>query len=293
MVKDKKAAFWRDLNFDTSRYGDISSLYCSFILFAADRTEAPLPVAGILEVAMALIAKAHELPWTLEAEVLAPQWLLARCLLPKETDGSKIRVVSQFKSAGIDQARTFAELFGKWMFARHGHRKRVNVVSAESRFTKSFWFQLILAKRLADKVRSQCPGFQLWLGGGYELFQRALERVGEAEKAKVDESAGHNGQSRNVNCAATTIIARSAQPDFGELSPLWKWTWPGRKSILDFSCRMLEASSIDEEYESIVSGLPARPKDLKLPSKGEEAEAELLGDSLIAEWNACKESGKV
>jgi len=278
--KDKKVAFQRDLNYDTAKYADMPSIYASFIVFAADRTNAMLPVAGITEVLLALINSAHELPWCLETQVTAPQWLLARCLLSREADGNRIRVVSQFRAAGMDTAQTFAEFLARWMLARSGRRMRHKFVAESSRFKPSFWMQLLLAQGIAEKVRSQFPDFKLWCDGGCDLLQRALVRVGEQEK--VSDLASENKGSRNTNWAATTRIARSSQPDFGELSPLWKWTWPDRKSILDFSCRLLESPRIDEEFVRIASGLPTKPHNLKI-SSSHAREAELLGDALVAE----------
>lgn len=272
VAEDKKTCFEEMLNFDVSNFESLSGFYAAYIAYSAYTTNSMIPVAGILEVMYCLIQQGHTLPFTLHREPPAPQWCAARFLKPAEVDGRCLRVVSQFRGAEMDSAPSFAVFFSRWMVSRSSKRLRRNLVSG--RCNKAFWLQLEAAKRVAEEVRRECPDFNLWPDSKSEFFQCALERMAKTVKAE------------DVEYRIEQDTAKKGQEDFGELSPLWKFTRVNFKMFLDFTCRLLESPvGIAEEYVKISSGLD--PLEVRPP---EILYSRLFKEALIAEWLArhCK-----
>jgi len=241
--KFKDVQFKELLNYDVEEFESLPSLYAAYIAYSAKEQPATLiPVAGILEVITALLENQHEMPFELTCQPPKPQWVTARLLQPHETDFGYVRVASQWRAAGCDSAQTFAGLWSKWMFARCGRRERNLIVSG--RCAPDFALQLECAKHLADEVLEQCPGFELWSENSSEFLQQVLERM-----ALHVESEDEHYQM----CAK---LAKAGQPDFKQMSPLWKFGRALCIHILDFTCRLLEAKAgVNAEYEQIKSRL--------------------------------------
>jgi len=272
---DKRQGFQQLLNFKVEEFASLPNLYAAYIAFSGLQTNALVPVAGALEVIVALVGQGHSLPWQPATPVTNPQWLVARLLEPSEAENGFVKVLSQFRAAELDTAPNFAEFLGRWMAARASHRIRRNVVEEGSRFTPGFCQQLELAKEVADGVAQECPDFILWPSDSRELFVGALTRIGEA--VREEPVFGW----KKVNDAAPSM-----QKDFGELSPLWRFTSAGYLHILDFTCRMLESSAgVQAEFDEIASGLPRRPDVVKFRPDMKRA-AELLQQMLVAEWRS-------
>jgi len=279
-AQDKKLAFKQLLNFDPAQYATLSRLYPRYIAFSAAHTDASVPVAGALELAVVLLANGHPMTWRLATEAPPPprpQWMLARFLLPREVEHGHVCVLKEFRRAQMHTAKTLAEYLGRWMAARAFHRVRRNVVPRHSRFAAKFWMQLDLGREIAESTRAQCPDFDLCPGGSSELLVQALGHVGRALKTlrfeppfKCREDLEQEG--------------RTSQADFGELGPLWLFTQPHFIHVLDFACRMLEApQGIASEYSSIESGLPPRPGSVRATSASRTV-ARLLTEGLVEAW---------
>ena len=272
---NKQEAFRRYLNIDPADHVTLPSFYAAYIAYSAKQTNAALPVAGVLEVIVTLVGReGHDMPWSSSGEVPQPQWVLARFLVPYEVEGARLRILTQFRAARMDSARSMAEYLSRWMAARNCRRLRRHNVSAGSRFTSNFWRQLVIARDVADTVKAHCPSFSLWDGGDV-LLTRALTNLGDAVKSN---------KSTRARWARIELLARQRQPDF-ELCPVWMFVQGGHKTILDFTCRLLESPrGVEEEFSAIASGLPERPATGMVDSN--PALAELLREHLILAWHA-------
>ncbi len=120
------------------------------------------------------------------------------------------------------------------MCARFKQRVRRNLVDPKSRSLKSFWAQLILAKRLAEHVRKECPDFDLWRDMGnastgrparWTVLERAVE-IFEQERNTEDivqsecEKREHGAKAANgitgtargpASTSSATLATRKAR----------------------------------------------------------------------------------
>jgi len=267
-ARDKKDAFKQFLGLDSADYMKIPNYYAGYMMFSASQTNAPIPIAGLVEVAViALSNHSDTLPWRISADsgcpAPAPQWLTARFLQPSEVAGGQVRILQEFRAAKMDTSPSYGEFLARWMLARCGKRVRRNIIPAHCRHGASWWGQVETAKEVANGVRSECPEFKLWGDAGdYSVLLDALVRTGEG--MNFDRS-----------------LAPSCQPDFTELSPLCTWVAANKIHILEFTCRMLESSQgVEAEYNEIVQAFPARGANpITSDSMGR-----LLMDSLILAW---------
>ena len=283
-ARDKKHAFIEYLGFNPANHSSLSSFYAGYMAFSASQTDAAIPVAGILEVISCLLkTSAGTLPWSLASEADSPpqpMWMLARFLTPNEDKTGCLRVLTQCRAAGIDQAKTYAEFLVNWMKAREARRRRRHCVPSESRFKSKFWSQLQLAKLTANSVRTTRPDFILWDGEGTMLTE-ALQHLAQKTKEHTDKKVAR----------ADAGGAHGFQPDYGSLSPLAWWVMAHVVHILDFTCRMLESPrGVDGEYEYIKDGLPTCEGT---PEPIQEVLAELLLAALVEAWTGSNRNKKL
>jgi len=273
----KKAACRALLNFDPANFASLSDLYPSFMAFSASQSDAPISVAGVLELMAALTRMDHNLPWKGAAGTLpVPQWMVARLLLPNEVPQGHLRVIAQFRYAGLHTASTYAEFYGRLMCARRGRRRHANSYSQSSRYLAGTWGQLNLGKQVAEAVRAKVPDFDLWKHGD-DFLVRALCRGPERNIAGVRD--------------ALTRKARAVQgPDFTEVSPCWVWNGGNIIHILDFACRLLESPDAPAELEEMKTRLPPCAE----PWAGQlgQCSARFLEEALVEEWRAAVAAGR-
>lgn len=271
MATPKRAAFQQLLNFDPVNFSTLPRLYAAYIAFSASISDAQVPIAGVLEVISALQHSGHSLPWRMEdasaPQPPAPQWVVARFVLPGEGGCGVLRVISQLREANMHCAESAAVYLGRWMFARRDRRQRRYCIPRDSRHVPGFWAQLTAAVPRAREVRRRCPNFELWRGDSWDFLVTALLRMAEAMKI-----AGLNERKTYPD-----------QPDYGEREPLFILTGGGVIHIFDFLCRLLEApGGIDAEREAIESGLPPCPPEDQLRTNTQAAD--MLMEALIGQW---------
>jgi len=275
----KKAGFMKFFGFDANEYAKLPSLYAAYVAYAATVSDATIPVAGLLEVMYALQRMPeHKFPFSMDAIPPPPQWILGRFLQPAEVPNGQVRVVSQFRAAGLDTAPGFAEFLGRWMFARNCRRQRTVKVEATevARIIEPFWMQLKAARQVADDVKKECPDFHLWPDGGASFFIGALNQV--ESLMKTSEKLAKERERSQSN-------AKKMQDGYTELSPLYFWLKVNCIHIVDFTCRMLESGKgIEMEYEEIAASLPKCPEFKGRWTMQHEA-ADALRAAFISEWH--------
>jgi len=283
---DKKAAFRKYLNFDPADFAKVPRFYASYMAYSAAQSYAPIPVAGILELISYLLKTNHDMPWrVVDQAAPAPQWMLACLLRQSEVPGGHLRILKEFREAGLPSVRSLSEYLSAWMYARSQKRVRRNTIDASSRFLKGFWQQLLLGKDVSEKVMSECPDFCLWRDGR-SVLQTALEMFATSVKEDAESNPILSKEAERVS-----DLANKLQPEF-ELCCLWLFLQGAHLMILDFTCRLLGTNlSAQEEFDIIKSGLPDKPSNLTFSPKS-FALKNLLTKSLVAAWNDSDSSCK-
>ena len=255
---NKRQAFKDYLHFDPSgaRGQHIrETLYADFIIFCAAKSNARLPFAGVMEVIASLQRQEHKMPWKSQrAELVTPppQWMLGRLLQPTEVIGGRLRVLAEFREAGLHEAKSLVDYLCLWMRGRRGRRGHGAGADTAGRFAINFRAQLLLARQVLLDFQECCPDIDI-LANDCAVLRDGLAAANVALPLSKASSA---------HCAENDRIAKRRELGF-EYVPIALFMQAQHLMILDFTCCLLESNQgVDAEFKAIWESLPPRGEDM-------------------------------